>query len=59
MEKQLNLDEIRNEINSVDDKITELYEKRLELCDMYSSGWQVIVIVIVGNKPRNHAYSAS
>lgn len=33
MEKQLNLDEIRKEINGIDDSITELYEKRLALCD--------------------------
>lgn len=33
MEKQLDLDKIRQEINGIDDSITELYEKRLALCD--------------------------
>ena len=29
----LNLDEIRTQINDIDDKIADLYEKRLSLCD--------------------------
>lgn len=33
MSEQLDLDAIRAEINSVDDEITRLYEKRLSLCD--------------------------
>lgn len=33
MEKELDLGKIRTQINDVDDKITELYLKRLALCD--------------------------